>query len=196
MAIITLSKSVVSGSSPDAPAMSIGLKRGKVKLVPHDPNWNKLFHDEKINLINAFPDLILEVSHGGSTTIPTISAKPIIDMFIRINHLPDAERIKERMTTLGYSYRGEDGVPGRILYAKGPEDNRTHYAHFVQGDNDEWKNHLLIKEYFLKHPKTAAEYEELKLSLAGKFPNNRNAYSKGKDAFIKDIIAKSKLDKF
>lgn len=175
--------------------MSLGLQRGKVKLVPHDPNWDKLFHDEKINLINAFPDMILEVSHGGSTAIPTISAKPIIDMFIRINDLPDAEKIKERMATLGYSYRGEDGVPGRILYVKGPEDNRTHYAHFVQGDNDEWENHLLIKDHFLKNPQAAAEYEKLKLTLAKQFSDDRKAYSHGKDAYIKGILEKAKSEK-
>lgn len=174
--------------------MSLGLKRGKVKLVPHDPSWNKLFQDEKIKLINAFPDLIIEISHGGSTAIPTISAKPIIDMFIRINHLPDAEKIQEHMTTLGYSYRGTDGVPGRILYAKGPEENRTHYAHFVQGDNDEWKNHLLIKDYFLNKPQAAAEYEKLKLALAKQFPDDRKAYSHGKDAYIKDLLEKAKSD--
>ncbi len=175
--------------------MSLGLQKGKVKLVPHDPSWSKSFQDEKDGLVHAFPELILEISHGGSTAIPTISAKPIIDMFVRIESLSDAEKIRGSMSKLGYSYRGEDGVPGRILYAKGPEDNRTHYAHFVEGDNDEWKNHLLIKNYFLKHPQAAAEYEALKLALAKQFLDDRKAYSHGKDAYIKGILKKAQSER-
>ncbi|MEK7663998.1 MAG: GrpB family protein [Patescibacteria group bacterium] len=173
----------------------IGLKRGTVKLEKHNSKWAELFEQEKKMLLKKFPNVILEISHGGSTVIPTISAKPIIDMFAVILSLKDAENIRKDLEELGYEYRGEEGVPERILYVKGKPELRTHHLQLVEKTSNEWKNHILIKNYFLKHPEVAKEYAELKNKLAEKFPNDRKAYSNGKDNFIKLVIKKSKEEK-
>jgi len=151
----------------------LGLGRTTVTLKQHNKNWKKLFDEEKEFLLSHFPDDIFEVSHGGSTSIPGIPAKPIIDMFAVV------------------PYRGEEGVPGRILYAKGDAENRTHYLQLVEKESNEWKNHLLIKNYYLHHPEVAQEYAKLKKTLAKKYPKDRKAYSAGKDVFIKGVIAKA-----
>jgi len=96
----------------------IGLKRGTVKLKKHDPNWAKLFKKEKKLLLGKFPNVILEISNGGSTTIPTIPAKPIIDVFAVAPSLKDAESIRTDLEKLGYEYRGKEGVPERVLYVR------------------------------------------------------------------------------
>jgi len=173
----------------------IGLKRGTVKLKKHDPNWAKLFKKEKKLLLGKFPNVILEISHGGSTTIPTIPAKPIIDMFAVVLSLKKAKAIKNKLEKLGYEYRGADGVKERILYVKGEPELRTHHLQLVEKKSDEWKNHILIKNYFLKHPEVAKRYAKLKAKLAEKYPNSRKSYSHGKDAFIKSIIQKAKKEK-
>ncbi|KKT01004.1 MAG: hypothetical protein UW07_C0025G0012 [Candidatus Nomurabacteria bacterium GW2011_GWF2_43_8] len=169
----------------------LGLGRTTVTLKQHNKNWKKLFDEEKEFLLSHFPDDIFEVSHGGSTSIPGIPAKPIIDMFAVVPSLQIARQLKDRLATFNYHYRGEEGVPGRILYAKGDAENRTHYLQLVEKESNEWKNHLLIKNYYLHHPEVAQEYAKLKKTLAKKYPKDRKAYSAGKDVFIKGVIAKA-----
>lgn len=173
----------------------IGLKKGTVKLSAHNRRWKNLFEKEKKMLFAEFRNKILEISHGGSTAIPGIPAKPIIDMFAVVSSLSVANHIKNKLEGIGYHYRGKEGVSGRILFVKGPEERRTHHLHLVECDNDEWKNHLLIKNYYLKHPDVARRYAKLKVKLAKKYPDNRSAYGKGKDDFIQSVIAKAKKER-
>lgn len=170
----------------------IGLRRGSVQLRAHNSEWAKLFEEERKLLLGKFPHVILEIQHGGSTAIPTIPAKPIIDMFAVVPSLQAAEAIKGELVKLGYEYRGADGVAGRVLYVKGAPEKRTHHLQLVERENDEWGNHILIREYFLKHPDVAQEYAKLKILLAEKYPEDRKAYSHGKDIFIKSVIQKAK----
>ena len=175
----------------------IGLKRGTVNLKKHNPDWIKLFEKEKKMLFKKFPNVILEVSHGGSTSIPNIPAKPIIDMFVAVKSLKGTDKIRKYLEKLNYEYRGKEGVMGRILYVKhikGKTEIRTHHLQFIEKRNKEWKNHLLIKNYYLKHPKEAKKYAELKRKLAKKYANNRELYSRGKNNFIASIIKKAKLE--
>ena len=176
----------------------IGLKRGTVRLKKHNPKWKELFEKEKKLLLKKFPDIILEISHGGSTAIPGMPAKPIIDMFTAVKSLKSIESVKKELEKLCYEYRGEEGVPGRILYVKnmrGGREIRTHHLQFVEKGNKEWKNHLLIKNYYLEHPGAVKEYAKLKKELANKYPDNRPLYSEGKQKFVKAILKKAKNNK-
>src|SRR3989344_1637171 len=160
---------------------TIGLKRGTVKLNKHNSNWVKLFKKESNLLLKKFPSIITEISHGGSTAIPTIPAKPIIDMFAIVPSLKKTELIKKDLEKMGYGYHGEEGVRGRILYVKGKSELKTYHLQLCEKRSDEWKNHLLIKNYFLKNPKEVKKYAGLKMKLAKKYPNDRKLYSNGKD---------------
>jgi len=155
----------------------------------------KLFEKEKKLLLKNFKNIILEIGHGGSTAIPNIPAKPIIDMFAVVKSLNKAKSMKGDLEKLGYEYRGADGVKERILYVKGKPELRTHHLQLVERESGEWKNHILIKDYFLKYPKVAKNYAELKVKLAKKYPEDRKAYSHGKNAFIKSVIKKAKKEK-
>lgn len=172
----------------------LGLKRGTVALHKHNKLWKELFKEEKDLLLETFPGKILEVSHGGSTAVPGIPAKPIIDMFAVVDDLLKTNDLRKKLEELGYNYRGEEGAPGRILYAKGPEELRTHHLNLVEKGNVQWNNHLLIREYYLAHPEIAADYANLKTKLAKQFPDDRKAYGAGKNDFILDVIAKAKKE--
>lgn len=173
----------------------IGLKRGTVKLKKHNPNWLRLFEKEKKLLLKRFPNIILEISHGGSTAIPNIPAKPIIDIFAVVSSLRKTEAMRSKLEKFGYEYRGANGVTERILYVKGKARLRTHHLQFIERRSNEWKNHILIKEYFLKNPDVAKKYADLKIRLAKKYPKNRKKYSHGKNAFITLVIKKAQKDK-
>ncbi len=171
----------------------IGLKRGTVKLKKHNFGWKKLYEKEKETLLKKIPNIILEISHGGSTVIPGIPAKPIIDIFVAVSYLNKAKNntLKKNLEKMGYEYYGEDRGNERILYTKGGSEIKTHHLHFVKKDGEEWKKHILIKEYFLKNPRVAQKYAKLKTSLAKKYPNDREKYTHGKDTFLKSIIKKT-----
>jgi GrpB-like predicted nucleotidyltransferase (UPF0157 family) len=171
--------------------MDIGLKKDTVRLVPHNPIWKDLFQKEKELLLATFPGQILKVSHGGSTAIPDIPAKPLIDIFAVVPSLQVAEDMRGQLEGLGYEYRGEEGIPERRFYAKGDREKRSHNLHLVEETSNEWKNHLLIKNYYLKHPEAALAYAELKEKLAKQFPDDRVAYRGGKDAYIKQVIQRA-----
>jgi len=169
----------------------LGLKKRTVKLVNHNPNWEEHFEKEKKLLLKTFPN-ILKISHGGSTVIPNIPAKPIIDLFAVVKSLKEVEPMVNNLEKLGYDYVGERGVPERLLAVKkGPLDFRTHHLHFVEETSNEWKNHLLLKNYFLKYPEVVTEYAKLKVELGEKFGEDRGSYTSGKESFIESVLEKA-----
>lgn len=172
----------------------IGLKRGTVKLVPHNPKWAEFFEEEKQLLKRIFGDTILAIEHIGSTAIPGMSAKPIIDINVGVESLDVARGMKEKFEKLGYEYR--PFVPGKTksdlkwqeLYVKGPEAKRTHYIHVTVYGNNYWENDLLFRDYLRKNPTRAKQYAELKETLAKKHADDRRIYTKSKEQFINKTL--------
>lgn len=169
---------------------TLGLKRGTVQLVPHSPQWAELFEVEKQLLTKAFGDIIISIEHVGSTSIPGIPAKPIIDMNIGVASLEVAREMHDGFAELGYEYRPsvpghtDDGLDLRELYVRGPESRRTHYAHVAVYESDFWSDVLLFRDHLRQNTERAQDYAELKTRLAQQFPNDRGAYTKGKELFV------------
>lgn len=172
----------------------IGLPSNRVRVVSYDPAWKEFFESERAILLSQFPGDVLEVSHGGSTSVPGMAAKPIIDMFAVVPNLINAEQLRKPLESLGYHYRGEEGVPGRILYAKGAGEIRTHHLNLVEKTNDQWRNHISLREYYIRHPDVAQEYVQLKEKLAQMFPDDRSAYGKGKKDFVRSVLERAQAE--
>lgn len=172
----------------------IGLKRGVVKLSKYNPKWKTLFEEESALIFSAVEDFIVDIQHIGSTAIPNIVAKPIIDILAAINSLSNIAIIIEPLKTIGYIYRGEQGIPDRHLFVKGGEDYRTHHLHVVEKEHSEWPKHILFRDYLIKHPQEAQEYSKLKQDLLKKYELNREKYTESKSDFITKILEKAKQD--
>jgi len=172
----------------------IGLKRGAVVLVPHDPEWSRLFDEERRLIGSAFGDIVVAIEHVGSTAISGIPAKPIIDINIGVASLEVAREMKGTFTSIGYEYRPFvpgvtfDGLVDQELYVKGPESLRTHYVHVAVHNSDFWNRTLLFRDYLRNHPDWAQKYGDLKVSLAEKYPNARTEYGDGKEPLILQIL--------
>lgn len=163
----------------------------EVNIAPYDPAWPRMFEEEKRHLLECLPkDLIRRIEHFGSTAIPGLAAKPIVDVLVEVSSLEETRaRVPPLLEAEGYDYfwrptRGDDDPPFYAWFIKRNADGiRTHHVHMVERDFEHWDT-LLFRDYLIEHPETAREYEALKMTLARDFPNDREAYTTGKTDFV------------
>lgn len=121
----------------------IGLKRGTVKLVQHNPEWDKLFQTEKAKLLEVLHGLITDIQHVGSTAIRTISAKPIIDIAVLVKSLRQVVEYIAKIEAIGYQKKQENRRE-RLFFTKGPEENRVIYLHIGDTSTDYIKDMIMF----------------------------------------------------
>ncbi|MEL6971157.1 MAG: GrpB family protein [Bacteroidota bacterium] len=155
-----------------------------ITVVDYNPNWPQAFEQEATLLRQALAGVLVEVHHIGSTSVPGLAAKPIIDILPEVNDLALLDAKAPQMEALGYEVMGEYGIPGRRYFRKGG-DQRTHHLHaFLVGDAHAIR-HLAFRDYLRAHPEVAKAYGELKREVAERSNNNIETYGDGKDPFIK-----------
>jgi len=162
-----------------------------VSVVPYDPAWPRMFEEEKKHLLACLPQrLIRRVEHFGSTAIPGLAAKPIVDVLVEVGSLEETKaRVVPVLDAQGYDYfwratHGEDGPPFYAWFIKRNSAGvRTHHIHMVESDFEQW-DRLLFRDYLIADLATAKEYETLKYALARDYPNDRIAYTNGKTEFV------------
>jgi GrpB-like predicted nucleotidyltransferase (UPF0157 family) len=136
--------------------------------------------------------LAVRIHHIGSTAIPGIHAKPIIDILLEVDDIAPFDDRSSSIEQLGYEAMGEFGIPGRRYFRKDdPSGVRTHHLHAFQRSSAEVVRHLAFRDYMIAHPKDARAYSALKRKLARQHPENMAAYMEGKDPFIKEHQAKA-----
>ena len=166
----------------------LGLKAGTVDLVPFHPEWHSLFLREKSILEDLVGASAVDIQHVGSTSIPHCWAKPIVDLAVGVKSPADAESLIPVLVQAGYDFRGDAGVEGRLFFAKGPRDLRTHYLHVVVWGELLWNNQIGFRDLLLLHPHLVLEYSRLKSALAQAFPEDRASYTQAKSAFIQEVL--------
>jgi GrpB-like predicted nucleotidyltransferase (UPF0157 family) len=162
-----------------------------VEVIPYDPAWPHLFEAEAELLTRILGADLVRVHHIGSTSVPGLQAKPVIDMLAEVRNIENIDNLNEKMIVSGYTPRGEYGIPGRRYFFKGSEERHSHHLHAFQTGNGEIARHLLFRDYLCAHPQEARRYASLKESLAARFPGDIEAYMDGKDAFIKEVDSKA-----
>ncbi|QPC46966.1 GrpB family protein [Mangrovibacillus cuniculi] len=165
----------------------IGQKRGTVSLIHYKEEWSEIFHKDKNMILQILGNNIVDIQHVGSTAIPGISAKPIIDILVGLKNIFETESFISKLEEKNYKYRPNASTKDRLFFIKGTEDFRTHHLHVVQHDSNEWNRMIHFRDYLRENVNVALEYNKLKEELAVKFPNNREEYTKGKEDFVKQI---------
>lgn len=166
---------------------TLGLEADRVRLVPHDPRWAVAFAAEAARLREAIGPYALAVEHIGSTAIPGIPAKPILDIGVAVRRFEEATACVPLLERLGYEYLGENGIPRRHFLRRGHPT--THHLHIFELGSSRWEEHLLFRDYLRSHPDEAQRYAALKRELARCHPEDRDAYLQGKAAFIAAVLA-------
>ena len=162
----------------------------KVEVVPYKEEWVTMFEEESRRIKDVLGAEVVTIYHIGSTAIPNIHAKPIIDLMIEVLKISKVDAFNHEMHQLGYEARGENGIPKRRFFSKGGH-NRTYHIHIFEQDNPEIARHIAFRDYMIANPEEAQTYSQLKQSLAKQFPNNIEQYIEGKDDYIKSIDEKA-----
>ena len=172
-----------------------------VAIVAYDPQWPVLFHREKEHLLSCLPaQLIRRVEHFGSTAVPGLAAKPVVDLLVEVADLQATrDRIVPLLEAQGYEYfwrptHGDDGPPFYAWFIKRDPASgvRTHHIHVVESDFAEHWERLLFRDYLIEQPQVASDYQDLKYRLAAAHPNDRVAYTQGKTEFILRVMEQAK----
>ena len=163
-----------------------------IKVVAHDPAWKGEFGAEAERISRALGDVATTLDHIGSTAIPGIFAKPVIDILLQVDDLARLDEKNPAMEELGYEAMGEFGIPGRRYFRKDDAAGvRTHHVHAFRTGQREAQRHLAFRDYMIAHPEEAQRYSELKQKLAREHPEDIEAYMDGKDPYIKEQEARA-----
>ncbi|AFY49121.1 hypothetical protein Nos7524_3324 [Nostoc sp. PCC 7524] len=164
----------------------------KVEVVPHNPNWRSEFASESQQIALALRENLVAVHHIGSTAIPQIYAKPIIDILVEVKEITKVDEQSSAIEALGYEVMGEYGIPGRRYFRKHNKAGvRTHHIHTFAVGSADIKRHLAFRDYMIAHVEDAQKYSELKRELAKKYPDDIEGYMDGKDGFIQEMERKA-----
>ena len=182
---------MIDASAGDALAETVARLRGghPVRVVPYDPAWPAQADAEAACVRTAIGDDVIEIDHVGSTSVPDLLAKPVIDLSVGLRSLelpPEAVRSMER---LGYEYLGEYGLPGRLFFRKGG-DARTHHVHAVEHGGEHWRRHRAFRDYLRAHPDEADAYGEHKLAIAADARDSEDYWTR-KQPFVDALFARA-----
>jgi GrpB-like predicted nucleotidyltransferase (UPF0157 family) len=157
-----------------------------VQIVEYNINWPAMFDSERNALFSILGDVAVNIFHIGSTAVPGLAAKPIIDIMIEVSGLDSLDAHGSEFQKLGYEIMGEFGIKGRRYFRKGG-DNRTHQIHaFCHGDMNIWR-HLAFRNYLRECPEIAEQYANIKKNAARLSNGNLDAYCDIKEDFVKKI---------
>ena len=169
----------------------LGLESGIVRVVSYDARWPGLFAAERTRVTEAvaaasLPDLVIE--HVGSTSIPGLAAKPILDLAAgRQADVPAAVYVRA-LEAAGYIHRGDGGLPGREFFRRG--ELRSHHLHLVEHEGDHWRRYIAFRDALRGDAMLRDQYAALKRALAEQYPRDREAYIAGKTAFVRGVISR------
>ena len=175
------------------------LVKEEIAIVPYDPRWPEAFRAERSHLFACLPhNLVKRVEHFGSTAVPGLAAKPIVDILVEVTSLAETrQRIAPILEAQGYDYfwrpsRGDNTPPFYAWFIKRDrQGNRTHHIHMVEAGFEHWDT-LFFRDYLIAHPDIAREYSDLKQELAEAHRGNRVAYTEAKTEFIRNVTAMAK----
>ena len=161
----------------------------EIEVVDYDASWPRLFEEERAVLERHLPaDQVLGIAHAGSTAVPGLAAKPIIDIFIAVSGIDCAKAtLVAPIAAAGYVYWAENPDSSRMFFVKGMSpygQRRTHHVHVLEPASEHWQRVFAFRDYLRSHPDEAQRYQLLKRDLALRHRSDREAYTRAKDAYV------------
>ena len=173
---------------------SLGTNGGHIEIVGYRPEWRVIFDKEKESILERCRPWVIEVHHVGSTSVPGLAAKPLLDIMPVVANPDDGEDAVKPMATLGYRYREDNGLPGRFYFDKIVDGRTVVHSHMYPQNQFDVRKLMAFRDHLRSHHEAALAYEGLKRKLASKYRNEREAYTDSKTAFIKCITEAALAD--
>jgi GrpB-like predicted nucleotidyltransferase (UPF0157 family) len=167
-----------------------GYKKRNVTVAPYNEEWPRLYEAEAHKLKKVYGDEVIEIYHIGSTSVPGLSAKPIIDMMPIVKDISKVDDYNQAMMEIGYEPRGENGIVGRRYFQKGNE-KRTHHVHIYEEGSQEIERHIAFRDYLQADPEMVLRYGTLKEELVKLYPYDIDSYIREKGKLVKEIEEKA-----
>jgi GrpB-like predicted nucleotidyltransferase (UPF0157 family) len=167
------------------------MARPAIFLSPYDGAWPRLFEAEADRIEAACVGLPVRLEHIGSTSVPGLAAKPVIDILAGRPPRSRAEPYIAAFKQLGYEHKGAFGIPGREYFRRGSP--RSHHVHLFSWSNPLWDDHIVFRDWLREHPEARRDYEALKRDLSIAFAEDRNGYTDAKGPFIRSILREARL---
>lgn len=161
----------------------------RIAIVEYDPRWPSLYEAERARLTAVLDRHILRIEHIGSTAVPGLAAKPLIDILVTVDRLGSSDAYVQPLRSLGYTYFPVLGGPDRYTFGRGVP--HTHHVHIVEHGSGEHRRPLAFRDYLRSHPEVARQYATLKRGLAARFHDDRRAYNAAKTDFIRSIESRA-----
>jgi GrpB-like predicted nucleotidyltransferase (UPF0157 family) len=166
-----------------------GLGWREVRLVPHDPRWAQAYRREAARLQQALGAHALEIAHIGSTAVPGLVAKPLLDIMVAVTSLQERETVIPLLERAGYEFRPHDTLPERLFFIAGAPEARRVNLSLAAWDSAYWRDHLAFRDILRARPEVATAYARLKVDLAERYPADRLAYTAAKGEFVARVLA-------
>ena len=160
-----------------------GLSTGELHLVKVGPEWAQRFSGERDRISAALGEGALDIQHVGSTAVPEMLAKPILDIAVAIASFEEGDALVPLLEALGYHYRGEYGIARRHYFFQG-DPQRTHHLHMLEQRGAAWAGHVRFRDRLLASPALAARYSDLKMASIAESSGSRDRYQALKASFI------------
>jgi GrpB-like predicted nucleotidyltransferase (UPF0157 family) len=160
-----------------------------IRVVPYHPEWPEEFSRLRDRIWPVVSDIAIGLEHVGSTAVPGLAAKPVIDMDIIVSSRDVLPAIVTRLAGLGYEHRGDLGIADRDAF-RAPADQPSHHLYACSPDSASLRNHIVLRDHLRSHPEDAAAYARLKIELADRFSDDRERYVEGKTKFVLSILAR------
>jgi GrpB-like predicted nucleotidyltransferase (UPF0157 family) len=169
-----------------------------IVIVPYDPAWAEQYAEEACEVREALGDLVVRIDHVGSTSVPGLAAKPVIDIQLSVGSLQPLSRIRDLLAHIGYTHAPDpDEAFERVypLFRKPANWPSTHHLHACTAGSEQERRHIAFRDYLRDHPETAAEYVDLKRRLAtshdGTTTESRERYAMSKSWFVETTLKRA-----
>ena len=171
---------------------------GSIVVRDYDPKWAAMFEEERARVHGALGAVVTSIEHVGSTSVPGLAAKPIIDLLVGVRDLAEARgACLEPLRALGYTYvpEYETWLPGELFFRKGVPGPWTHHVHVMEPANPRWQDFVLFRDYLRAQPPIAQAYASLKRALATVFGDDIAGFRTAKAPFVQAVMAKARAQR-
>jgi GrpB-like predicted nucleotidyltransferase (UPF0157 family) len=161
-----------------------------VVILEYDPEWPRVFQCLQCRITDSLGDMAAAIEHIGSTSVPGLAAKPIVDIDVLLTHEAMLPVAIDRLVSVGYIHRGNLGAPGREAF-RTPADDPPHHIYLCTPGSAEFRRHTAFRDYLRAHPAEAKLYGDLKITLAERFRDDRAAYNAAKTEFVLELTSRA-----